>query len=218
MLLLLPTKSNKSCLITGLFSVVINFGLVALIYQLTMGEAIVNTYTPVSLAKVYFVADRQVEEIEPELITKLTSAPQLSTPPPMSVNLSLLAMNSLVKIPKVLTDIPMSEAKLQPITLQFSPNGKQLGSQMMTNIRFAKPVFQLPPQYPPAAKQRAIEGFVVLELKITVKGRVQQIKVVQQQPADIFVRSATRAVMRWRFDPPAQTEWQRIIIRYQLES
>lgn len=64
-----------------------------------------------------------------------------------------------------------------------------------------QPVVQLHPVYPPQARMRRQEGTVVLEFVVSPGGGTSDIRVISSRPGDVFVRSAVRAVKRWRFTP-----------------
>jgi TonB family protein len=55
------------------------------------------------------------------------------------------------------------------------------------------------PEYPDDARQQKIQGPVVLDLRITPAGRVQEMTLVTGQP--LLVQAAKDAVQQWRFKP-----------------
>jgi TonB family protein len=55
------------------------------------------------------------------------------------------------------------------------------------------------PQYPAAARQRRVEGYVDVELTVNAAGTVESPHVVAAQPAGIFDAAALAAVGRWRY-------------------
>lgn len=57
------------------------------------------------------------------------------------------------------------------------------------------------PDYPAVARTRRIEGYVELEFMVGVDGRAADIRVVAAEPPGVFDSAATRALMRWRFEP-----------------
>lgn len=59
----------------------------------------------------------------------------------------------------------------------------------------------MPPVYPPAAKQRNIEGWVRVEFVVTEEGKVGRISVVDAEPKGIFEQAVLRCVNKWRFKP-----------------
>lgn len=63
------------------------------------------------------------------------------------------------------------------------------------------PLVRIPPQYPPRAQTRGIEGWVLLEFSISKTGTVENVTVVDASPPSIFNRAARRAVSRWKYKP-----------------
>lgn len=63
------------------------------------------------------------------------------------------------------------------------------------------PLNEVLPEYPDQARRRGIEGHVKLAFTITAQGRVEDIRVIESSPANVFDRSARRAAARWRFAP-----------------
>lgn len=62
-------------------------------------------------------------------------------------------------------------------------------------------VVRLPPQYPPLAKRRHIEGFVDVEFTVDQQGQVKDPKIVTADPPDVFNRAVLRVLLHWRFEP-----------------
>jgi protein TonB len=63
------------------------------------------------------------------------------------------------------------------------------------------PLVRVPPQYPPRAQARGLEGWVLLEFTITAAGAVEEITVVDADPPNVFNRAARRAVEKWKYRP-----------------
>ena len=63
------------------------------------------------------------------------------------------------------------------------------------------PLVRIEPRYPTRAARRGIEGWVKLAFTITEEGAVQDIRVVEAEPGDVFDRAAIRAVRKWQFRP-----------------
>ena len=57
------------------------------------------------------------------------------------------------------------------------------------------------PAYPLRAKERGIEGWVVVEFTITPRGTIAEPKVIAYEPSTIFNSAALRAIKRWRYNP-----------------
>jgi protein TonB len=60
-------------------------------------------------------------------------------------------------------------------------------------------VNNVPPVYPPMAKQARVEGTVILEATISAQGRVTDVKVLRGIP--LLDNSAIDAVRQWRYTP-----------------
>ncbi|MER2532976.1 MAG: TonB family protein [Candidatus Competibacter sp.] len=59
-----------------------------------------------------------------------------------------------------------------------------------------------PPRYPPLARQRGIEGQVLLRLTVNEMGRVEAIDIAESSGNESLDREARQTVSRWRFYPP----------------
>jgi protein TonB len=63
------------------------------------------------------------------------------------------------------------------------------------------PLNDVMPTYPRFAEQRGIEGHVKLAFTITRNGTVENVRVLEASPQNVFEREARRAAVRWRFAP-----------------
>ena len=63
------------------------------------------------------------------------------------------------------------------------------------------PLNDVRPEYPYRARQRGIEGHIKLAFTITAAGKVENIRVMEASPPNVFDREARRAAARWRFAP-----------------
>jgi protein TonB len=57
------------------------------------------------------------------------------------------------------------------------------------------------PVYPPEAKARGTEGFVVVRYGVSLDGRVINARVDRAEPEGIFEAAALEAVRSWRYQP-----------------
>lgn len=60
------------------------------------------------------------------------------------------------------------------------------------------------PQYPLAARQAGVQGYVTLSYAVSKQGVVGNVVVVESQPAGVFDAAAIAAVQRWRYKAPQQ--------------
>ncbi len=85
-----------------------------------------------------------------------------------------------------------------------------------------KPIPQNRPlEYPDRARQRRIEGTVVVSVLIGVDGNVREVKILEADPPNVFDAAVLSSVPNWTFEPakyqgdPVQT-WARIPIPFRL--
>ncbi|MDZ4728763.1 MAG: energy transducer TonB [Xanthomonadales bacterium] len=81
---------------------------------------------------------------------------------------------------------------------------------------------QAAPVFPPRARARGIEGFVVFSLLIGVTGEIEQIEVIEASPEGVFEEAATQGISQWRFEPAlyqgqAVRSWAKQRIRFDLD-
>lgn len=84
-----------------------------------------------------------------------------------------------------------------PSTPAPSESGGQAGgpeSEVM-------PLNDVTPEYPRYALQRGIEGHVKLAFTINRASAVENLRVLDASPRNVFEREARRAALRWRFAP-----------------
>jgi protein TonB len=85
------------------------------------------------------------------------------------------------------------------------------------------PLVRIPPDYPPRALARGLEGWVQVQFTITPTGTVKDAKVVDAMPKGIFDDAALKSIARWRYNPRVEggVAVERVgvqtIIRFQLE-
>jgi len=107
-------------------------------------------------------------------------------------------------------------------------HGEILGQANQTTAMTADAVDEAPkprervqPAYPDKARERGIEGYVTLKLKVSASGDVAVARVVDAKPRGVFESAALEAVRRWQFDPgmyqgaPVET-WVNQTLRFEL--
>jgi TonB family protein len=70
-----------------------------------------------------------------------------------------------------------------------------VSASAMTRTRY------VPPQFPPDASQRGIDGWVDLQFVVNTDGSVGDLTIVGAQPAGIFEQAALDAVRHWHYQP-----------------
>ena len=79
-----------------------------------------------------------------------------------------------------------------------------IGPATAGDIRIAReitPLVRVPPDYPPRALSKKIEGYVLLRFTVTETGAVEDPEVLRASPEGLFEHAAKRAVLRWKYQP-----------------
>jgi protein TonB len=85
------------------------------------------------------------------------------------------------------------------------------------------PLVRINPEYPRRAQSRGTEGWVQFEFTITPAGTVKDVKVIDAEPKGIFEEAATKAIMRWKYNPKVEEgraverRGIRVVLRFDLE-
>lgn len=73
------------------------------------------------------------------------------------------------------------------------------------------------PQYPVKAAQDRVEGFVTLSFKVLKDGSVQNVKVTESNPPQVFDEAAIAAVSKWEFaQKDAKKSTQKLRLNFSL--
>lgn len=64
-----------------------------------------------------------------------------------------------------------------------------------------RPTYRVPPDYPPRARADDVTGYVTLSLLVGADGELQDLRVLESEPAGVFDEAAKAAMRQWRFDP-----------------
>jgi protein TonB len=103
-------------------------------------------------------------------------------------------------------------------------NPQLTGADVSFNVsdRDAQPLVRIPPQYPPRAAERGIEGTCQFTFDVTPDGTPTNIQIMQCD-SSLFERASIRAVERWRYEPKivdGNAVWRRGVVSsfdFQLE-
>ncbi len=84
-----------------------------------------------------------------------------------------------------------------------------------------RPLNQSPMQYPPRARAAGVRGYVVLSLLISPTGEVEQVRVLESEPAGVFDDTASNGIRGWTFEPASYRGenvrvWARQRVRFDL--
>jgi protein TonB len=123
-------------------------------------------------------------------------------------------------------DISMSKANLNPdgagaLVPMIDPGDALAGGigGGGGSDRDVVPLVRIDPDYPIRARQRSIEGWVVVSFTVSKTGAVKDAVVLQSHPGKIFDRAALQAVRKWKYNPKIQNgvATERTGIRVQLD-
>ena len=105
-------------------------------------------------------------------------------------------------------DISMSKAALKPGDTSVAIGSMVDAADALEGAGFGAgadrdvvPLVRIDPDYPMQARQRGIEGWVVLQFTITSSGTVHDVVVLQAHPGTVFNRAALQAVQKWKYNP-----------------
>ena len=95
--------------------------------------------------------------------------------------------------------VDRSVVRLQPeLNLRGNLSGFGMAGGTDTDVL---PLVRIPPDYPPRALSRGIEGWVRVQFTISTNGSVKDAVVVAADPQNVFDAAALAAIARWRYNP-----------------
>lgn len=135
--------------------------------------------------------------------------PQTPTPPtPMTATPSANLPALDLPVPSLSTGIAVNSAPTPSLTglaagaaAPSAPAPSDAGGQPGGPESEVMPLNDVSPEYPRYALQRGIEGHVKLAFTINRAGAVENLRVIEASPQNVFEREARRAAVRWRFAP-----------------
>ncbi len=140
-------------------------------------------------------------------------APQTPTPPtPSMVTPSANLPKLDLPLPNIDTGVSVASAPAPSLAgltaasapaappAPAAPSADETASQSGPEQE-VMPLNDVRPEYPYRARQRGIEGHIKLAFTITAAGKVENIRVMEASPPNVFDREARRAAARWRFAP-----------------
>lgn len=139
--------------------------------------------------------------------------PQPPTPPTPSMASPSANLPKLdLQLPNIDTGIAIASApapSLSGLTAAAAPSAAPAPAPSATDLaaqsggpeQEVMPLNDVRPEYPYRARQRGIEGHIKLAFTITAAGKVENIRVLEASPRNVFDREARRAAARWRFTP-----------------
>jgi len=130
-----------------------------------------------------------------------------------------------LKTPQITAPQPQFEAAMGDLGLggmAFTPVGAPQSEFDISQVdTMPQVISRREPIYPYSARQKQISGMVILKFLVSPQGAVQQISVVQSNPANIFDEAAIQAVSHWHFKPgmldqAAVATWITVPIQFTL--
>ena len=111
---------------------------------------------------------------------------------------------------------PSGAASLES-SVRRSPSGAGVRGRTPFRLRALS---RTAPVYPAEARERGVEGTVLLRLKILSDGRVGKVEVTRSSGSALLDRAASRSASSWRFafdgDPPPLGAWAKIPVRFKI--
>lgn len=171
-------------------SVLVTFGLFFLMQSMVAMRS--GEMDPAVSGKVVgFVRLKRDVVTEPEPPELPQRPPEMDAPPQMDMG---PVDNSGAEVSSELAVAAPTTAVVPQLS-----SGPQLGTAVGDTD--AVPLLRVEPQYPPAAAQDGVEGWVRMRFSIGRTGQVKNAIVVDSQPAVIFDEAALRAVRKWKYQP-----------------
>ncbi len=137
-----------------------------------------------------FVRLKQESELETKKRKMPDKKPPEEPPPPPELN---LAQN---------TRPDLDTGNVMPVfdgSLELSGAGPNMGTAATDSDII--PLVRVEPQYPERARQRGVEGWVVVEFMISAAGTVKSPRIIAYHPSTIFNRAALQAIRKWKYNP-----------------
>lgn len=157
-----------------------------LLWNLVSGP--IEDTTMVEARRIEFTRMRQDTAVE----SRTEEKPQLEEPPPPpempQMSFSTSSVNNNVA---TLTPVVDARGAMQGLSLSAGSD---------TDV---VPLVRIPPEYPPRALSRELEGWVRVRFTITETGSVID-AVVVESTSSVFDDAALRAIARWRYNPKVE--------------
>lgn len=145
------------------------------------------------------------------LVPGLRSAPRADAAPRPQATLNTPSFETAPK------NISMGIATFAPLA---APQSEFDLSQVDTQPQL---VGRINPVYPYAARQKNLQGVVIVRFLVDAEGKVTRASVVEAQPAQVFEQAALEAVRKWRFQPARLDNervatWMSVPIRFKMDN
>ena len=124
----------------------------------------------------------------------------------------------------VSSNTSLTSAPVQMVQPKIDASGVKMNLTAGGSDRGVAPLVRVNPDYPRRALERSIEGWVHVRFTITAAGTVKDLVVVDAEPKGVFDEAASKAVLRWRYNPRVENgvAVERVgaqtLIRFKLEN
>jgi len=118
----------------------------------------------------------------------------------------------------------VTAAPVQMVQPKIDASGVKMNLTAGGSDRGVAPLVRVNPDYPRRALERGIEGWVHVRFTITAAGTVKDLVVVDSEPKGVFDEAASKAVLRWRYNPRVENGvavervGEQTLIRFKLEN
>jgi periplasmic protein TonB len=118
---------------------------------------------------------------------------------------------------------PPAEEPMEETETSASADAGPVSRREHAAVQASVPLYDLnpPPVYPRMARRRNYQGTVLLDVRVSAKGTVAEVRLARSSGHGILDRSAMNSVRHWRFEParrgdrPIET-WVQVPVRFEL--
>lgn len=128
------------------------------------------------------------------------------------------------EVPRMAFSSGSVESNVATLTPSVDARGAMSGLSLSAGSdRDTIPLVRVPPDYPPRALNRGLEGWVQVQFTITGTGSVKDAVVVKSS-SKVFEEAAIKSILRWRYNPKIENGVAvdrvgvQTIIRFTLEN
>jgi protein TonB len=169
-------------------AVVVTMALYASLHALIAQRSATGIELPAPI-KIEFRPLRVETEIERRPVVVKPERPELRPPPPR------VDVSPGTPDPKGAGSVSIDDV-IRAITPPIGPG--------QAADRGPGPLVRTEPEYPMQARQRGLEGWVLVEFTVSTAGTVKDAGVVASEPGTVFDGAAVNAVRKWKYSPKLQ--------------
>lgn len=166
----------------------------------------------VQATHIEFTRMRKDTQLESKREEVRKAAREPLTQVPLAPRMSIANSNAVAAAP---VQMVQPHIETSSVKMNFSAGGSD---------RSVTPLVQVKPIFPSRALERGIEGWVHLRFTIAAAGTVKDLVVVDAEPQGVFDEAATKAVLRYRYNPriengvAVEQRGLELVIRFKIEN